>query len=80
METPLFVVIPPCVLIMLVPEVMKRKLNLQIIEIVDGMGKELDRRHVGGEMYQATYILYQVKGVYHGMIHAFNDIVARPPE
>ena len=31
-------------------------------------------------MYQATYILYQVKGVNIGMIHTLNEITALPPE
>ena len=35
--------------------------------------------HVGGEMYQATYILYQVKGVPTGMIHTLNEIADHPP-
>ena len=50
METPLFVGIPPRVLLMSVPEVLKWKLNLKRTEIVAGMGEELDRLHVGGEM------------------------------
>ena len=36
-EKPLFVGIPPHVLSMLVPEVMKWKINLKITEIVDGI-------------------------------------------
>ena len=44
-----------------------------------GMGEELDRRCVGGEMYQATYILYQFLGVHPGMIHTLNEIAAQPP-
>ena len=43
------------------------------------MGEELYRRHVGGENYQANYILYQVKGVNNGMIHTLNDIADLPP-
>ena len=44
-----------------------------------GTGEELDRIHVGGEMYHTTYILYQTKGVHTGMIHILNDIAAHPP-
>ena len=40
----------------------------------------MDRCHVGGEMYQATYILYQVKGVHPGVIPTLNEITAHPPE
>ena len=39
----------------------------------------MDRLHVGGEIYQATYILYQVKGEHPGMINKLNEILARPP-
>ena len=42
------------------------------------MGEELDRRHVGDEMYQSTYILYKVKGANTGTIHTLNDIAAHP--
>ena len=38
-ETPLFVGIPPRVLLMSVPEVLKWKLNYQITGIVAGMGE-----------------------------------------
>ena len=30
-------------------------------------------------MYHYTYILYQVKGVYPGMIHTSNEIASWPP-
>ena len=30
-------------------------------------------------MYQGTYISYQVKGVYIGMIHILNEDVDHPP-
>ena len=63
---------------MLVPGVLKWKLNLKITEIVAGIGEELDRRHVVVEMYQATYIFYQVKGVYPGIIHTFSLIADHP--
>ena len=33
---------------------------------------------MGGVIYQATYIFYQVKGVNPGTIHTLNDIVAHP--
>ena len=39
----------------------------------------MDRHHVGGEIYQAIYILYQVKGVHPGTIHILNDITDHPP-
>ena len=39
----------------------------------------MERLHVGGEIYQATYILYQVKGEHPGMINKLNEILARPP-
>ena len=61
------------------PGVLKWKLNLKITEIVSGMGEKLDRYHVGDEIYQATYILYQVKSVHTGMIYKLIDITAHPP-
>ena len=79
METPLFVGIPPRVPMVLVPEVLKRKLKFQRTEIVAVMGEEFYRCHVGGEMYQATYILYQFLGVHPGMIHTLNEIAYHPP-
>ena len=79
METPLFVGIPSRVPMVLVPEVLKWKLNFQRTEIVAVMGEEFYRCHVGGEMYQATYILYQFLGVHPGTIHALNEIAAHPP-
>ena len=63
----------------LVPEVLKWKLNLQRTYLLNGIGEELERPNVGGEMYQATYILYQFKGVNTGMIHALNEIADHPP-
>ena len=33
-----------------------------------GIREKLDRHHVGDEMYQAAYILYQVKGEHTGII------------
>ena len=62
------------------PEVPKWKLNLKINEIVAGIRENLDRYHVVDEMYQATYIWYQVKGVHTGMILKLNDITVHPPE
>ena len=56
METHLLVGLTPHVLMMSVHELLKWKLNFQRPEIVAGMGEELDRHHVRGEIYQATYI------------------------
>ena len=64
---------------MLVFEVLKWKLNFKIVDIVDGMWEELDRLRIGGENYQATYILYQVKGLHPHIIHIFNEITSCPP-
>ena len=74
MDTPLFVVIPPHVITFLVTEVIKWKLNLQRIEIVAGMGKELDMPHTGGGIYQGTYILYRANGVNPSTIQTLNEI------
>ena len=64
---------------MLVIEVLKFKLNLQITEIVSGMGELLYRHYAGVERYQATYIFYQFKLVHIGMICTLNEITAYPP-
>ena len=61
------------------PEVLKWKLNLKITDIVAGMGEKLDRHHVGDEIHQGTYILFQVKGVHTGIIQKLNEIKAHPP-
>ena len=79
MDNPLFNGISTHVLIMSVIEVLKWKIKLQITEIFSGMGKELDRCYVGGEIYQATYILYQVKGVHPGVVFTLNEIAVHYP-
>ena len=58
------------------PEVLKWKLNFQITEIVAVIGEKVDRNHVGGKIYQDTYILYQVKGVHPVIIHTLPETAA----
>ena len=38
----------------------------------------MERCHVGGEIYQCTKSLYQVKGEHTSMIHTMNDIIDHP--
>ena len=51
-------------------------MKLKITEIVSGMEEKLDRHQIGYKMYQATHVLYQVKGVHTGMIYTLNKITA----
>ena len=40
----------------------------------------MDSRQVGGEIYQANYILCQFKGIHANIIHTSNEIASHNPE
>ena len=72
--TPFFTGIPPHVLIMVEIEELKIKMEQQKNEIVTGLSAELDRRHIGGDAFQATQILDEVKKAHDSMLEKLNSI------
>ena len=66
--TPVFIGIPPHVALM--SEMEKLKLNLERHKeaILEGMVRELDNRHVGGDAYQANVVLQGVTEVHDKMV------------
>ena len=58
---PFFTGIPPHVMTMAEIEIMKKKIAKQTCAIVDGLNMELDKRNIGGDTYQATMVLEEVK-------------------
>ena len=55
-------------------EELKIKMEQQKNEIVTGLSAELDRRHIGGDAFQATQILDEVKKAHDSMLEKLNSI------
>ena len=49
-------------------EILKKTIENQTCAIVDGMKTELDKRNIGGDTYQATMVLEEVK-IAHEMVY-----------
>jgi len=59
--TPFFTGIPPHVSVLVELETLKQSLNKQKNGILDGIVKELDKRTIGGQEYQTTALLGEIK-------------------
>ena len=74
--TPFFVGIPPHVMMMAGIEILKKTISKQTCAIVYGLNIELDKRNIGGDIYQATMVLEEVKRA-HGMMLTNGRICVR---
>lgn len=67
-STPVFTGVPPQVVLMSEMEELKLNLEMHKDSILEGMRKELDNRHVGGDTYQANAVLEGVTEVHKKMV------------
>jgi hypothetical protein len=79
-KTPVFTGVPPHVLMMSEMEQLKMVIARQKYEIIEGMGEELDRCHVGNDAYQANGILNEVNKVHEGMLEVMNSSMRNSPD
>ena len=63
-----FTGIPPHVMMMAEIEILNKTIAKQTCAIFDGLKTELDKRNIGGDTYQATMVLEEVK-IAHDMMY-----------
>ena len=74
--TPFFRGIPPHVMMMTEIEILKKMIAKQTCAIVDGLKTELDKRNIGGDTYQATMVLEEVKRAHEMMYTKLSSITS----
>ena len=74
--TPFFTGIPPHAMIMAEIEILKKKIAKKTCAIVYGLKKELDKRNMGGDTYQATMVLEEVKRAHEMMYTELRSITS----
>ena len=55
---------------------MKNRITKQTCAIVDGLKTELDKRNIGGDTYQATMVLEEVKRAHDMMYTKLSSITS----
>ena len=58
-------------------EIMKKMIAKQTCAIVDGLKTELDKRNIGGDTYQATMVLEEVKRAHEMMYTKLSSITSK---
>ena len=74
--TPLFTGTPSHVIMMAEIEMMEKTIAKQTCSIVDSLKTELNKQNIGGDIYQATMVLEEVKRA-HGMMLTNGRICVR---
>ena len=58
-------------------EMTKKTIEKQTFAIVDGLKMELDKRNIGGDTYQATMVLEEVKRAHETMYTKLSSITSK---
>ena len=69
-NTPIFTGVPPQVMIMVEIEDLKNVLKCQLKQISDNLRDELNKRHIGGDEFEASGILEEVTKVHERTLDA----------
>ena len=72
-NTPRFTGLPPHIMLMVETQQLKQIIEQQTAEIIQGVQGELDRRHFGGDRFQADGILQEVMKVHERIADMMNS-------